>query len=97
VQWVICVHAQYDEATFEAIVKRLPDLPPNARYIWHRNSCYDWGTWGWLLQDSGMVQLDKYRWACVLGRLHARWCIAATTLAAPGGRLLVTDVPSAGC
>jgi hypothetical protein len=52
---------QYDDATFAYTMKRLPALPHNARYIWHRNSCYDWGAWGWLLQDSGMVQLERYR------------------------------------
>ncbi len=38
----------------------LPLLPSNARYVYHANECYDWGTAGWLLQ-SNLVQVSKYR------------------------------------
>ncbi len=38
----------------------LPALPANARYVYHPNECYDWGTVGWLLQ-SGLVQPSKYK------------------------------------
>lgn len=38
----------------------LPLLPSNARYVYHTNECYDWGTAGWLLQ-SDLVQVSKYR------------------------------------
>ena len=37
----------------------LPPLPPNARYEYHANSCYDWGTIGWLIR-SGRVDLSIY-------------------------------------
>lgn len=29
---------------------QLPVLPANARYMHHANECYDWGTFGWVLQ-----------------------------------------------
>ena len=27
----------------------LPSLPDNARYVQHKNVCFDWGTFGWAL------------------------------------------------
>lgn len=39
---------------------KLPSLPRNARYVYHNNECYDWGTFGWLLQ-SGHVDIRKYK------------------------------------
>ncbi len=39
---------QHDER-LPAAAGRLPDLPPNARFVWHSNECYDWGTFGWLV------------------------------------------------
>ena len=30
----------------------LPDLPANARYEFHHNTCYDYGTVGWLLEKG---------------------------------------------
>ena len=38
----------------------LPDLPPNAVYVSHQNLCYDWGTFGWVLQ-TGMVDTTQYK------------------------------------
>ena len=38
----------------------LPELPPNAVYVSHQNLCYDWGTFGWVLQ-TGMVDTTKYK------------------------------------
>lgn len=35
--------------SFSAMATMSGSLPPNARYITHRNECYDWGTLGWLL------------------------------------------------
>lgn len=35
--------------SFSAMATMAGSLPPNARYITHRNECYDWGTLGWLL------------------------------------------------
>ena len=40
----------------------LPELPPNARYVHHANECYDWGTFGWLLLESGHVRLNNYKY-----------------------------------
>lgn len=30
-------------------------LPPNAKYLFHKNECYDWGTIGWVF-SSGQVR-----------------------------------------
>jgi hypothetical protein len=35
--------------SFSAMSSMAGSLPPNARYVTHRNECYDWGTLGWLL------------------------------------------------
>mmetsp|Transcript_12697 Transcript_12697/g.38289 ORF Transcript_12697/g.38289 Transcript_12697/m.38289 type:complete len:419 (-) Transcript_12697:2891-4147(-) len=44
---------------------QLPDIsnkiPSNAEVITHPNSCYDWGTIGWLL-ESGRVDTLKYKY-----------------------------------
>lgn len=37
----------------------LPDLPPNARYLTHKNECYDWGTIGWVF-SSGQANPEQY-------------------------------------
>ena len=29
----------------------LPQLPANARYVAHKNECYDWGTYAWALEQ----------------------------------------------
>ncbi|MEW5312893.1 MAG: hypothetical protein WDW38_004491 [Sanguina aurantia] len=39
----------------------LPQLPSNAKYVLHANECYDWGTFGWLL-DSGHVHVKRYKY-----------------------------------
>jgi hypothetical protein len=39
----------------------LPTLPPNARYIFHQNECFDWGTFGWALSTQD-VSLAKYKY-----------------------------------
>ena len=38
----------------------LPALPRNARYVFHANQCYDWGTFGWAISE-GKVDTRKYR------------------------------------
>jgi len=40
----------------------LPKLPPHARYVFHENQAYDWGTLGWLLLESGHVDRHRYRY-----------------------------------
>lgn len=42
-------------------LEKLPRLPPNAKYVQHKNECYDWGTFGWLLLKSGHVSPSKYK------------------------------------
>lgn len=37
----------------------LPALPPNARYVRHPNSCYDWGAIGWVF-EAGHARADDY-------------------------------------
>ena len=39
--------------------KHLPNLPPHARYVYHENLCFDWGTFGWALVNLN-IQLQKY-------------------------------------
>jgi hypothetical protein len=38
----------------------LPELPPNAHYVFHENRCYDWGTIGWAIRE-GKVDASAYR------------------------------------
>ena len=38
---------------------KLPELPTNAKYLYHDNTCYDWGTFGWAL-ESEHVDTEKY-------------------------------------
>lgn len=33
---------------------KLPELPSNARYLYHPNQCYDWGTFGWVFDTQGV-------------------------------------------
>lgn len=39
----------------------LPELPSNARYVNHGNTCYDWGTFGWALFNLD-INIDKYKY-----------------------------------
>ena len=39
----------------------LPPAPANVRFEYHPNSCYDWGTFGWLL-DTGKIQPAGYKY-----------------------------------
>ena len=39
----------------------LPELPPHARYVFHENRCFDWGTIGWAIQE-GKVDTAQYRY-----------------------------------
>lgn len=41
---------------------KLPDLPSHAAYVRHQNECYDWGSYGWLLLQTGFVNIAKYRY-----------------------------------
>lgn len=40
---------------------KLPELPANARYLHHPNQCYDWGTFGWVLENQG-VNISMYKY-----------------------------------
>ncbi|KAL0029714.1 hypothetical protein WJX79_004145 [Trebouxia sp. C0005] len=50
---------QTDSST---IFARLPGLPDNAKYVQHKNECYDWGTVGWLLLHSGKVKMSEFKY-----------------------------------
>lgn len=39
----------------------LPELPAHAAYVRHQNECYDWGSYGWVLQ-TGLVDISQYRY-----------------------------------
>lgn len=41
---------------------KLPELPPHAAYVGHQNECYDWGSYGWVLLQTGLVSIAKYRY-----------------------------------
>ena len=41
----------------------MPDLPKNAKYIHHKNECFDWGTFGWAI---GTNQVDVGRYGCII-------------------------------
>jgi hypothetical protein len=47
--------------SFSAMSSMAGSLPPNARYVTHRNECYDWGTLGWLLTTK-QVDTSKYEY-----------------------------------
>ena len=48
-----------DSASGEKWWLSLPSLPSNARYVQHRNMCFDWGTFGWALFN---LNLDIYKY-----------------------------------
>ena len=39
----------------------LPELPEQAQYLSHKNECFDWGTYGWVLQMLTPAQLAAYK------------------------------------
>lgn len=41
---------------------QLPELPAHATYVTHKNKCYDWGSYGWLLLQTGYVNSAQYRY-----------------------------------
>lgn len=43
----------------------LPPLPPNVRQVSHPNACFDWGTFGWVV-ESGSVDVARYRYILFL-------------------------------
>ena len=49
----------------------LPELPPHARYVFHENRCFDWGTIGWAIQE-GKVDTAQYRYTIFNELLCAR-------------------------
>ena len=40
--WALRCAARALQMTDEPQLEILPKLPPNAQYIWRRNSCFDW-------------------------------------------------------
>lgn len=69
IQEAMVHQAEHNRAQYVVIVQTaddietapLPDLPPNADYVYHKNQCYDWGTFGWILR-SGAIDLGKYQY-----------------------------------
>lgn len=49
-----------DGATSSDVWPQLPKVPPNVRIVSHPNECFDVGTVGWLLFESGEVQVSHY-------------------------------------
>ena len=54
-QFIIVVQGVAD------VVAHLPLLPSHATYLHHANHCYDWGTYGWVLQ-SATIAVKYYRY-----------------------------------
>ena len=68
---------------------KLPALPPNARYVLHKNECFDWGTAGWLLslpqEHVEHVRVTEYRYFIIMnssvrGPLLPSWLHATQDL-----------------
>ena len=36
-------------------------LPSNARFVYHENRCFDWGTFGWAIK-SGIQDTSAYKY-----------------------------------
>ncbi|KAL3146682.1 hypothetical protein ABBQ32_000910 [Trebouxia sp. C0010 RCD-2024] len=67
VEWGIPDRDQADyvivvQSTEASVLAKLPPIPANAKYVQHKNECYDWGTFGWLLLKSGHVTPSKYKY-----------------------------------
>ena len=43
----------------------MPELPTNAKYIHHKNECYDWGTFGWAISTK-QVDIGRYKYIIFL-------------------------------
>ncbi|GAB4817919.1 hypothetical protein N2152v2_004965 [Parachlorella kessleri] len=43
----------------------LPETPPNVRFVRHVNECFDWGTFGWAL-EQGVLDPSKYKYYVLL-------------------------------
>jgi hypothetical protein len=39
----------------------MPKLPRNARYVLHKNECFDWGTFGWAIREN-IVNVKQYKY-----------------------------------
>ena len=49
----------------EDSVMDMPDLPKNAKYIHHKNECFDWGTFGWAI-GTNQVDVGRYKFIIFL-------------------------------
>ncbi|KAF8068311.1 UVR8 [Scenedesmus sp. PABB004] len=86
----------------------LPELPPHAKYVYHANECYDWGTYGWLLLSSGYVDVARYKFfffvnssvrgpflpAYARGRMH--WMSAFTSRLSGSVKLVGSTISCEG-
>ena len=52
-------HAPPDRCVLMQPLGSLPDVPPNVRFEYHENQCYDWGTMGWVFSNK-LVDPNKY-------------------------------------
>lgn len=58
VDYVVIMNGYERPEDLEALA--LPPLPRNARYVLHRNECYDWGTYAWALHS--VVNAEAYEY-----------------------------------
>lgn len=49
----------------EDSITAMPELPPNAKYIHHKNECFDWGTFGWAIRTK-QVDTSRYKYIIFL-------------------------------
>ena len=49
----------------DSSIPDMPELPKNAKYIHHKNECFDWGTFGWAISTK-QVELARYKYIIFL-------------------------------
>ncbi len=70
--------------------KLLPTLPQNARYAFHENTCFDWGTFRWVMNQT-ISNLASYKYIIFMNssvrgpHLPVYWPVSFDCLGAHGG------------
>ena len=80
-QYILVLNGRHDLAD-----RRLPRLPANARYVLHKNECYDWGTYAWALHD----QAKPADYECAAARLLSLVLHVVGAVACVGQRCAIT-------
>lgn len=57
-----CRRAVYHSKDVDVVQNvTLPTLPDNCQYLHHPNECYDWGTFGWVIQERD-IKVEAYQY-----------------------------------